>query len=178
MSRNSRAFFSQSQVNNPAWSLIRVIDQTEATNPEHKATMSAPKAAQNEGFKRFVQVGRVVYLTSGPYATKLATIVEIIDHNRALIDGPSTGVVRHVCSYATLTLTPYIVTGLPRASGSPTVAKFWTKSGVQEKWDASAWAKKLAGRKRRSELSDFERFSVMRLKKERRYAVQKAVAKA
>lgn len=33
-------------------------------------------------FKRFVEVGRVVLLNDGPSAGKLATIVEIIDHNR------------------------------------------------------------------------------------------------
>jgi hypothetical protein len=33
-------------------------------------------------FKRFVEVGRVVLLSEGPSAGKLATIVEIIDHNR------------------------------------------------------------------------------------------------
>jgi hypothetical protein len=33
-------------------------------------------------FKRYVEVGRVVLLNDGPSAGKLATIVEIIDHNR------------------------------------------------------------------------------------------------
>jgi len=33
-------------------------------------------------FKRYVEVGRVVLVNDGPNAGKLATIVEIIDHNR------------------------------------------------------------------------------------------------
>lgn len=125
-----------------------------------------------------MQVGRVVYLTVGPYAGSLAVISEIVDHNRALIDGPSTGVPRHVQSYNNLTLTPYVVAGLPRSAGSTAVAKFWEKSGVQAKWDASSWAKKLAARKTRAALSDFERFQVMRLKKQRKYQTAVKAAKA
>ncbi|KIJ93184.1 hypothetical protein K443DRAFT_408095 [Laccaria amethystina LaAM-08-1] len=33
-------------------------------------------------FKRFVEIGRVVLLKSGPFSGKLAVIAEIIDHNR------------------------------------------------------------------------------------------------
>ncbi|CCG85079.1 protein of unknown function [Taphrina deformans PYCC 5710] len=78
---------------------------------------------QNEGFKRFVQIGRVVNLSVGPYARKLAVIAEIVDHNRALIDGPSTGVARHMQSYSNLILTPYVVPGLPRSTGPTTLGK-------------------------------------------------------
>ena len=125
-----------------------------------------------------MQVGRVVYLSVGPYAGKLAVIAEIVDHNRALIDGPSTGVARHVQSYSNLILTPYVVPGLPRAAGSTALAKFWEKSGVQAKWDASSWAKRLAARKTRAALTDFERFQVMRLKKTRRNQTRVQAAKA
>ncbi|KDN46090.1 LOW QUALITY PROTEIN: hypothetical protein RSAG8_04597, partial [Rhizoctonia solani AG-8 WAC10335] len=36
-------------------------------------------------FKRFVEVGRVVLLTSGPSEGRIAVVVEIIDHNRVSI---------------------------------------------------------------------------------------------
>jgi large subunit ribosomal protein L14e len=43
-------------------------------------------------FKRFVEVGRVVLVNDGPSAGKLATIVEIIDHNRVRCnEAPSEG---------------------------------------------------------------------------------------
>lgn len=125
-----------------------------------------------------MQIGRVVYLTVGPNAGSLAIIVEIVDHNRALIDGPSTKVPRQVISYSNVTLTPYVIEKLPRSAGSTAVAKFWEQSGVQAKWDASAWAKKLEARKRRAALTDFERFQVMRLKKQRKYAGAVQAAKA
>jgi large subunit ribosomal protein L14e len=46
-------------------------------------------------FKRFVEVGRVVLLKSGPFDGKIATIVEIMDHNRVsvwLLSGDDLGV--------------------------------------------------------------------------------------
>ncbi|GAA6039492.1 hypothetical protein JCM8097_009579 [Rhodosporidiobolus ruineniae] len=129
-------------------------------------------------FKRFVEVGRVVLLNDGPSAGKLATIVEIIDHNRALIDGPSTGVPRQAFTYRRLVLTPFVLKKLPRAAGSTTVKKVWEASGVDAKWSQSAWAKKRAASETRKNLSDFGRFEVSLLKKQRRRLVQAAAAKA
>lgn len=122
---------------------------------------------------RLVEVGRIVLVDN-----KLATIVEIIDQKRALIDGPTTGVPRQSVSLARVILTPIVLKGLPRGSRTATVSKKWTASDVNEQWTKSAWAQKIAQRQRRSQLTDFERFQVMALKKQRRFAVKKAVAKA
>ncbi|BGP16718.1 hypothetical protein JCM10213_009136 [Rhodosporidiobolus nylandii] len=129
-------------------------------------------------FKRFVEVGRVVLLNDGPNAGKLATIVEIIDHNRALIDGPSTGVPRQAFTYRRLVLTPYVLKKLPRAAGSSTVKKVWDASEVEAKWQASAWCKKREAQQLRRQATDFDRFQIMVLKKQRRRLVQAAAAKA
>ena len=43
-----------------------------------------------------MQVGRVVYLNFGPCSGKLAVVVDLIDENRILVDGPTTGVDRQV----------------------------------------------------------------------------------
>ncbi|CDR88249.1 probable RPL14B-ribosomal protein [Sporisorium scitamineum] len=129
-------------------------------------------------FKRYVEVGRVVLVEEGPSAGQLAVVVEIIDHNRAIIDSPSTGVARQVFAFKHLTLTKLTVPGLPRGAGSPTVKKFFDKAGVAEKWAASGWAKKRAAIKTRRSLSDFDRFNVMLLKKQRRSVLSPAVKKA
>ncbi|GAA5959669.1 hypothetical protein JCM21900_002152 [Sporobolomyces salmonicolor] len=129
-------------------------------------------------FKRYVEVGRVVLLNDGPDAGKLATIVEIIDHNRALIDGPSTGVARQPFAYRRLVLTPYVLKKLPRAAGTSTVKKVFDASEVVAKWEKSAWAQKRKATETRRNTSDFERFEVMLLKKQRRRLVQAAAAKA
>lgn len=96
---------------------------------------------------------------------------------QALIDGPECGVPRQAVNLGQVVLTP-LTFALPRGAKSATVSKKWTAAGVSEKWGASAWAKKIAQKERRAALSDFERFQVMVLKKQRRYSVKKAVAKA
>ncbi|MCJ1249624.1 hypothetical protein MMC30_006850 [Trapelia coarctata] len=131
---------------------------------------------------RMVEVGRVVLFNNGPHAGRLAAIVEIIDHKRVLVDGPSSHeklapIPRHAISLANIILTPIILPNLPRAVGNGPLAKAWKKYEVDEKWMESSWAKKREQREKRRGLSDFERFKVMRLKKQARFEVRKAHAK-
>ncbi|GMM53603.1 hypothetical protein DAKH74_002190 [Maudiozyma humilis] len=126
---------------------------------------------------RQVEVGRVVLVNKGKYAGKLATIVEIIDQKKALIDGPICGVPRQAINLGQVVLTP-LTFALPRGARTSIVSKKWTAAGVSEKWAASSWAKKIAQRKRRAALTDFERFQVMVLRKQKRYTVKKALSKA
>lgn len=124
-------------------------------------------------------------------------IAEIIDHNRvrtpcpppspshssshprqAIIDGPTTGVPRQSFPYRHLTLTPFVLTKLPRAAGTGVIRKQLEKEGTVEKWNKSAWAQKRAAIEKRRKLNDFERFAVMLAKKQRRDSVRKAVKKA
>ncbi|KAJ2665517.1 hypothetical protein IW148_001638 [Coemansia sp. RSA 1199] len=127
-------------------------------------------------FKRLVEVGRVVLVTHGEDANKIATIVEIVDHNRAIIDGPTTDVARQVISYKNVVLTDLVVKRLPRSVGTKALAKFLEKEQVVEAWQKTAWAKKLEARSRRAAMSDFERFKVMRLRKQQRSIVERQVA--
>ena len=41
------------------------------------------------------------------------------------------------------------------------------EEGVLEAWNATAWAKKIAAKKRRASLGDFDRFKVMIAKKQK-----------
>ncbi|KAI4120942.1 MAG: hypothetical protein LQ338_006663 [Usnochroma carphineum] len=130
---------------------------------------------------RLVQVGRVVLFTHGPYTGRLAAIVEIIDHKRILVDGPSKKeyghVPRHAVALNSTILTPIVIPKLPRAAGRGAVAKAWEKEDVEAKWEKSAWAKRREQREKRRALTDFERFKVMKLKKQARFEVQKSMAK-
>ncbi|KXN87800.1 60S ribosomal protein L14-B [Leucoagaricus sp. SymC.cos] len=128
-------------------------------------------------FKRFVEVGRVVLIKDGPLSGKIAVIAEIIDHNRAIIDGPSTGVPRQAFPYKHLLLTPLKLTKLPRGAGSGVIKKLVETEGVVEKWDKSAWAQKRVTKEKRQSLNDFDRFKVMLAKKQRRDIVRKALKK-
>ena len=47
-------------------------------------------------YKKFVEIGRVAVLNTGKDAGKIAAIVNVIDQNRVLIDGPTSGVPRQV----------------------------------------------------------------------------------
>ncbi|KAG9246649.1 60S ribosomal protein L14 [Calycina marina] len=130
---------------------------------------------------RLVEIGRIVLVHGGPSDGKLATIVEIIDHKRALIDGPSTStktaVPRQSIALAQLILTPLVLAQLPRGSRTGVVKAQWEKAGIEAKWQESAWAKKRTQKEKRRALTDFERFKVMRLRKQARFEVRKSMAK-
>lgn len=89
---------------------------------------------------------------------------------QVLVDGPSTNgdkiVPRHSLSLAHATLTPFVIPKLPRAAGTGPVRKLWEKEDIDGKWAQSSFAKKAAQQERRKNLTDFERFKVMRLKKQ------------
>ncbi|KAI8992945.1 60S ribosomal protein L14 [Trametes punicea] len=134
--------------------------------------------AQPSNFKRFVEVGRVVLIKSGPHEGRIAVIAEIIDHNRAIIDGPTTGVPRQAFPYRHIALTPFVLRSLPRGAGSGVIRKHLEKENTVEKWNKSSWAQKREAIAKRRSLNDFERFVVMLQKKQRRDRVRKALAKA
>ncbi|THD21520.1 Large subunit ribosomal protein L14e cytoplasmic [Fasciola hepatica] len=117
-------------------------------------------------FKRLVQAGRVVFIAQGPYAKKIAVIVEIIDQNRVLIDGPCTGVPRQAVGLKTLHLT-HICCQLPHGCGTAAVRKVWERDDLTSKWLKTAWAKKLERKSLRAKMTDFDRFKVMVARQQR-----------
>ncbi|KAJ3133494.1 60S ribosomal protein L14 [Geranomyces variabilis] len=127
-------------------------------------------------FNRYVEVGRVVYITYGPDAGKLAVIVDIVDHSRVLVDGPNTGVKRQSISFKRATLTDLKV-DIPRTIGTPALKKAIEKQDLAGRWAKTAWAQKIARREARAELGDFDRFKLMVARKTRRSVVGKAAAK-
>ena len=116
--------------------------------------------------QRFVQVGRVALVAEGPDEGKLCTIVDVIDSKRALIDGPKSGVRRKTASFKRLHLTKFTLPLRPSAR-TRTVKKAWETAKVKEEWDKTVWAKKLRARKLRAQLTDFDRFKLMKAKQAR-----------
>lgn len=92
------------------------------------------------------------------------------------MDGPSTGVPRQVMAYRDMTLTRFVIK-VPRAAGSTAVKKAFEASGVAEKWAESKWAKTIKAREARKNTTDFERFTVQVLKKQRRNILGAAAKK-
>jgi len=124
-------------------------------------------------FKRFVEIGRVCLINFGPDQGKLCVIIDVVDGNRAFVDGPSdiTGVSRQMISFRRLTLTDLKIK-IPRSPRLHTLSKAFKAADIQKKWAATAWAKKIEKRKQRENLNDFERFQLMIFRKKRSFLLK------
>lgn len=128
-----------------------------------------------------VEVGRLVVLRSGKDKGKMAVTVEIISQSRILVDGPSTkpenAVARQAVHVNDITLTPIKIEKQPRSVGTGALRKLWEKQEIDDKIANSGLTRKRQQQERRAKLNDFERFKVMRLKKQVSFGVKKASAK-
>ncbi|XP_067650863.1 large ribosomal subunit protein eL14-like [Haliotis asinina] len=122
-------------------------------------------------FRRFVEVGRVAYIAFGDDKGKLAVIVDVLDQNRCLIDGPCSNVTRNSINFKALQLTPFTLKLGPSAR-TGTVMKAWKKEGIDKKWSETTWAKKLANQEKKAMLSDFDRFKLMKAKQARNRVIK------
>uniref|UniRef100_A0A3B4AYW9 Large ribosomal subunit protein eL14 n=1 Tax=Periophthalmus magnuspinnatus TaxID=409849 RepID=A0A3B4AYW9_9GOBI len=127
-------------------------------------------------FTRFVEIGRVAYVSFGPHAGKLVAIVDVIDQNRALVDGPCTGVKRQAMPFKCMQLTNYVIK-VPHAR-QKFVRRAWEKAQINEKWSETSWAKKIeAKQKQRAKMTDFDRYKVMKAKRMRNKIIKHEVKK-
>nr|AFM86624.1 60S ribosomal protein L14-like protein [Callorhinchus milii] len=127
-------------------------------------------------YKRYVEIGRVAYIAFGPHAGKLVAIVDVIDQNRALVDGPCSGVRRQAMPFKCMQLTDFKLP-IPHSTRQKVVRAAWVKAQVSEKWTESHWAKKIVVRERRAKMTDFDRFKVMRAKKIRNKIIRHELKK-
>merc|ERR1711881_159980 len=123
-------------------------------------------------FDNFVSIGRVLYI---PKTQKLVTVVNIVDINSALVDDGK--LKRCTVNLRDCRMTKISV-AIKVGARPGTVKKAWAAAGVEEKWAVTAAAKSIARRARRRNLTDFERFKLMRLKQERARIISTAAAKA
>ena len=128
-----------------------------------------PKEPKKPGFSRFVQVGRVALVNYGPLAGKLCTIIDVVDLQRVLIDGPQsvTGVCRQVIKTTRLNLTDIVVEGLSHGCKITKLEKAWKEQEIMNEWLSTAWAYKIDKKRARAETNDFDRFKVMVAKKQK-----------
>ncbi|XP_001509733.2 60S ribosomal protein L14 [Ornithorhynchus anatinus] len=127
-------------------------------------------------FKRYVEIGRVAYISFGPHAGKLVAIVDVIDQNRALVDGPCSGVRRQALPFKCMQLTDFVLK-FPHSARQKYVRAAWEKENINEKWTATRWAKKIEARERKAKMTDFDRFKVMKAKKMRNRIIKHEVKK-
>lgn len=98
-----------------------------------------------------------------------------INSEKVLIDGVDC-VRRDIC-LSHVELTPLLIEKLPRGAGTKAVIKKWKLADIDNKWAGSSWCKRLEVRNRRRNLTDFEKFELMILKKRKRYNVRRLAAK-
>ena len=130
-------------------------------------------------FKRFVEVGRVIVVNYGPLTGKLAVIVDILTTTKVIIQGLKGGVRRQELSLRRVTLTDYKI-DIKRGAKREEVYKAIEDYKLDEKLKKSSFAKKVALREKRANLTDFDRFKVMRLRQKRavlRHLAAKGVKK-
>ncbi|KAH6565863.1 hypothetical protein BASA50_000084 [Batrachochytrium salamandrivorans] len=127
-------------------------------------------------FTRLVEVGRVVNITFGPDAGKLAVIVEIIDHGRVLVDGPTTGVARQAMPFKRMALTG-ICLKVPRGVGTTALKAMVEKQDLKALWEKTAWCKKVQQRATRANLTDFDRFSLRLVRNKRASIIARSISK-
>ena len=125
-------------------------------------------------FRRFVEVGRVIIVNYGPLCGKLAVIVDILTTTKVLIQGLKGGIKRQEISLRRVTLTDYKL-DIKRGAKEAEVFKAIDDYKLEDKFKASNIYKKNELRKTRANLTDFDRFKVMRLRQKRAVLRHKAI---
>jgi len=117
-------------------------------------------------YTRFVEIGRVCLITYGEESNKLCTVIDVVDTNRVLVDGPApiTGVTRRAINIKRLALTDFKV-AVKRNAREKALKEAWEEAGVLAKWEASNWNKKITNKAKRAATTDFDRFVVRSLKR-------------
>merc|ERR1719230_160967 len=126
------------------------------------------------GFTRLIQNGRVCLVNFGENASKLVTIVDVIDQNRCLVYGPE--VSRQVIGYKRLALTD-IKIAIGRGAKAKAVDAAWSGEDAEGQWAATSWGKKVAARKAKASANDFDRFKGMVAQKKKMTAIRKKLKK-
>lgn len=104
----------------------------------------------------------------------MVVIVDILDQNRVLVDGPACNITRKVLNLKRLSLTPIVLENIERGASVEDVKAAYEKANVNSTFAASGWGKKLAKKEKRANLDDFGRFKVMvaRMKKSKAVNVE------
>jgi len=128
-------------------------------------------------YSNFIEVGRVVYIHFGAERGKLAVIIDVLNENKVLIDGPTTGVERQIMPIKRINLTRFRVPVLRNARTGNLIEAI-KKFDLAKKWEQTSAAKKIALRTKRARLNDFDRFKAMVFKRRFSHGVKHQTAVA
>merc|ERR1739838_1022812 len=102
-------------------------------------------------YNRFIQPGRIVFVSTGKYAGKLVVVADIVDHGRALCENPIHGVPRQVFRFQDLNITD-IAVKIPHGARGGAIRKQYMQDDVDAQWAKTAWAKKIGAREEKRNL--------------------------
>ncbi|XP_064393387.1 uncharacterized protein LOC135340900 [Halichondria panicea] len=134
----------------------------------------SPRGRIKMVFKRFVEIGRVAYINDGRDSGKLCVILDVVDQRRALVDGPNMR--RQAISFTTLSLTDFKI-GISRSARQKQVKAKFEEADIANKWQQTSWAKKIARREKRANLTDFDRFKLRVLRQQKSRIIRGGVNK-
>ncbi|KRY13516.1 60S ribosomal protein L14 [Trichinella patagoniensis] len=115
-------------------------------------------------FDVLVQIGRVIYIARGRERGKLAVIVNVVDGNRALVDGP--GLKRQMINFKNMLLTKMTLK-ITHYDKTKAIIAAWEKANINELWSKTKLAQSRRRRALRAKMSDFDRFKLMKAKQAR-----------
>ncbi|XP_002129628.2 large ribosomal subunit protein eL14 [Ciona intestinalis] len=117
-------------------------------------------------YKKFIEIGTVVYINLGPHAGKLAAIVNVVDQNRLLVNGPCSKVPRCVVNLKQIKITQFRIK-MPFGARAGVVGKAWEKANINALWAETKWAKKIESKAKKASLSDYDRYKLMKIRQKR-----------
>jgi large subunit ribosomal protein L14e len=107
----------------------------------------------------------------------LAVVVDIVNGNRVVVSGPSLGVKRQVVSVRRLSLTRFYLEGVTADTKEGELVKKIKDFDLVKRFHSSGVGKRIQKQRRRLELTDFERFKVMLLRRKLSRAIRSHVNK-
>nr|XP_048681262.1 60S ribosomal protein L14-like [Caretta caretta] len=137
---------------------------------------SGKRQANNVLVNPLQEIGRVAYISFGPHVGKLVALVDVIDQNRVLVDGPCSGVRRQAMPFKCMQLTDFVLK-FPHSARLKHVRVAGEKENINEKWIGTRWAKKIEAREKKAKMTDFDRYKVMKAKKMRNRIIKHEVKK-
>jgi len=114
--------------------------------------------------KHFVEIGRVALITHGPQRGRIAAIVNIIDQNRALIDGPLTGVKRRSAMFKTLRMTKLKLPNIQFNAPTKQIVTEWKKNKIQTQWHSTKMYQQIKSMRLKRKMTDYDRFKLYKAK--------------
>lgn len=124
-----------------------------------------------------VQVGRVVMITAGKDANKLAVILDILNQNNVLISNPTSGVERQLIHTNKIRLTKFRISSVLRNQRESKLSKKIQEYKLVEKFGETKLGKVVKQSSIRKNLSDFDRFKVMVLKRQMNMKIREHINK-